>query len=81
MLQCQLKPLDRSNYPVTFTDAQWKELQQPFPTGVCDYSKPGVDQGPTTPWMTYQHARGNVIYGGRPLGPAPGSVPFRPSRR
>jgi Tannase-like family of unknown function (DUF6351) len=80
VLDCRLKPLDRSNYPVTFTDAQWKELQQAFPTGVCDYSKPGIGQGPTTPWLTYQDAGGNVIYGGRPLGPAPASVPFGPVR-
>jgi hypothetical protein len=80
VLKCQLKPLDRSDYPVTFTDAQWKELQQAFPTGVCDYSRPGVGQGPTTPWMTYQSdaAGHHVIYGGRPLGPAPVSVPFGP---
>ncbi|MFZ0041508.1 MAG: DUF6351 family protein, partial [Solirubrobacteraceae bacterium] len=78
VLKCQLKPLDRSDYPVTFTDAQWAEMQQAFPSGVCDYSKPGVDQGPTTPWMTYQTSSGHVIYGGRPLGPAPVSEPFGP---
>jgi Tannase-like family of unknown function (DUF6351) len=78
VLDCQLKPLDRSNYPVTFTDAQWQELQQAFPTGVCDYSKPGIGQGPTTPWLTYQNARRDVIFGGRPLGPAPVSVAFAP---
>jgi uncharacterized tannase-like protein DUF6351 len=80
VLDCQLKPLDRLNYPVTFTDAQWQELQQAFPTGVCDYSKPGIGQGPTTPWLTYQDARASVVYGGRPLGPAPSSVAFGPVR-
>ncbi len=79
VLKCQLKPLDRSSYPVTFTDAQWAELQSAFPNGVCDYSKPGVDQGPTTGWITYQDAQGNVIYGGRPMGPAPVSIPFGPA--
>jgi hypothetical protein len=78
VLKCQLKALDRSDYPVTFTDAQWKELQQAFPTGVCDYSKPGIGQRPTIPWRTYQNSRGQVIYGGRPLGPAPVSRPFGP---
>ena len=81
VLKCQLKPLNRSSYPVTFTDAQWQELEQAFPTGVCDYSKPGIGQGPTTPWMTYQQAAGHVIYGGRPLGAPPVSAPFRPRRR
>lgn len=78
VLKCQLKPLDRSGYPVTFTGAQWQELQRAFPNGVCDYSKPGADQGPTTGWFTYQDAVGHVIYGGLPLGPAPVSIPFGP---
>ena len=82
VLDCQLKPLNRADYlPITFTDAQWSELQQAFPSGVCDYSKPGVGQGPTTTWLTYQDQRGNAIFGGRPLGPAPQSVPFGPSVR
>jgi hypothetical protein len=81
VLKCQLKPLDRSSYNVTFTDAQWKELQQAFPTGVCDYSKPSIGQRPTTTWLTYQDIAGRVIYGGRPLGPAPASRSFRPTRR
>jgi hypothetical protein len=78
--KCQLRPLNRSsNYgTVPFTDAQWTELQTLFPNGVCDFSKPGVDQQPTIPWMTYQDARGHVIYGGRPMGPAPVSIPFGP---
>ncbi len=80
VLDCQLKPLNRNDYlPVTFTDAQWQELEQAFPTGVCDYSKPGVGQGPTTTWLTYQDTRGQVIYGGRALGAAPSSVAFGPA--
>ena len=83
--KCQLQPLSRSSYtytvggvkvPVPFTDAQWAELQQAFPSGVCDFSKPGVDQGPTVPWLTYQNSNGNVIYGGQPLGPPPVSTPI-----
>ena len=70
--KCRLKPLRASDYyPVTFTDQEWAELQQIFPQGVCDFSRPGVDQQPTIPWQTYQDSAGNVIYGGQPLGPAP----------
>jgi hypothetical protein len=76
--KCQLEPLRRADYPgITFTDAQWAKLQQTFPQGVCDFSKLGVAQQPTIPWLTYQDARGHVIYGGRPLGPAPASTKFR----
>ena len=76
--KCQLKPLNRSDYPgITFTTAQWTTLQTTFPHGVCDYSKPGVDQQPTIPWLTYQNAKGQVIYGGRPMGAPPVSQEFQ----
>jgi hypothetical protein len=54
-----------------FTDAQWATLEKAFPTGVCDWSRPGVEQQATIPWQTYQDRRGRVIYGGRSLGRAP----------
>jgi hypothetical protein len=76
--KCQLKPLARADYPgSTFTNAQWTELQNTFPAGVCDYSKPGVAQQPTIPWLTYQNAKGHVIYGGKPMGKVPVSREFR----
>ncbi len=74
--QCRLQPLRRSVYTgITFTDAEWSQLQALYPGGVCNYAKPGVSQGPTVPWLTYSGAHGGVVYGGRPLGPAPVSVP------
>jgi hypothetical protein len=76
--KCQRKPLSRSDYSgITFTQAEWNQLRRTFPTGVCDYSKPGVDQQPTIPWLTYQNAKGQVIYGGKPIGNPPVSVEFR----
>jgi hypothetical protein len=70
--KCALKPLRRSDYyPIEFSDEQWTQLQQAFPTGVCDWSKPGIDQANTIPWQTYQDPQGKVIYGGKPLGGAP----------
>jgi hypothetical protein len=73
--KCQLKPLRRDDDygPIGLTDAQFAQLQQVFPNGVCDFSKPGVDQQGTVPWLTYQRASGKVVYGGRALGPAPRS--------
>jgi hypothetical protein len=76
--KCQLKPLRRSDYNVTFTDAQWATLEKTFPTGVCDFTKSGVNQQAVVPWLTYQDAGGKVIYGGTPLGPGPTSIPFGP---
>ncbi|MEA2171921.1 MAG: hypothetical protein QOF76_5221 [Solirubrobacteraceae bacterium] len=75
--KCRLKPLDRSAYSVTFTDAQWAQVQSAFPTGVCDFSKPGVDQQGTVAWQTYAKPGGKVIYGGRALGRAPRSTRLR----
>jgi hypothetical protein len=71
--KCQLRLLNRNdNYgSIPFTDAQWATLQTIFPDGVCDFSKPGVDQQGTIPWRTYQDGAGNVIYGGTPLGAPP----------
>jgi hypothetical protein len=76
--KCQLKSLDRADYPgITFTDPEWAQLKKTFPAGVCDYSKPGVDQQPTIAWLTYQDAKGHVIYGGKPMGQPPASREFR----
>jgi hypothetical protein len=72
--KCQLKPLQRSDYyPVQFSEEQWAALQGTWPTGVCDFSRPGVSQTGTVRWRTYENdsAGGAVIYGGRPLGEAP----------
>jgi len=79
--KCRLKPLNRRAYgSVSFTDAQWSALRKTFPSGVCDFSKKGVDQQPTIPWQTYQNAGGKVIYGGRPLGAPPKSASYKVSR-
>ena len=54
------------------------QLQATFPEGVCDFSKPGVGQQDTIAWQTYQRRNGDVIYGGKPLGPAPKSTAIKP---
>ena len=72
--KCQLKPLRQLDYyPIQFTPDQWSQLRATFPSGVCDFSKPGVDQTGAARWQTYQDDAngGAVIYGGRPLGAAP----------
>jgi hypothetical protein len=66
VLKCQLKPLQRGDYNVVFTDAQWARLNTAFPTGVCDWSKPGMGQGSNVPWLSYADGPG-----GKPLGPEP----------
>ncbi len=76
IMKCQLKPLSRTDPEygaAVFTDEQWQRLTAAFPTGVCDWSRPGVDQQPSVPWMTYANGPGT----GHPLPPAPVSQPFR----
>jgi hypothetical protein len=46
VMKCQLKPIDFSEYRAPFTDAQQARMKTVFPTGVCDFSKPGVNQVP-----------------------------------
>lgn len=67
--KCQLRPLDRAEYTVTLTDAQWTQLQTTFPSGVCDWTKPGMGYQPSVPWMTFADGPG-----GQPLGPPPRST-------
>jgi Tannase-like family of unknown function (DUF6351) len=46
VLKCRLKPINFSEYKVAFTDAQKKRLETIFPSGVCDFARPGVEQVP-----------------------------------
>jgi hypothetical protein len=46
VMKCQLKPIDFGDYKVAFTDPQKARARSVFPTGVCDFSKPGVAQVP-----------------------------------
>jgi hypothetical protein len=73
-MACRLKPLDRTDYAVTFTDAQWARMRQAFPSGVCDWSQPPVGFQPSISWLTYAGGPG-----GQPLGAPPESHPGPPN--
>ena len=71
-LKCSLEPLNFSDYPVTFTAAEQTELRQAFPTGVCDYSRPGVGvRAPIANWLSYGD-NPDAVVGPFPLPPPPG---------
>ncbi|MBW8904205.1 MAG: hypothetical protein JF611_00740 [Betaproteobacteria bacterium] len=75
ILKCQLRPLNRVDYPAgAFTDAQWARLNAAFAGGVCDWSKPSVGQQAAQSPLTFAAGPGGV-----PLAPAPGeeSAPER----
>jgi hypothetical protein len=77
VLACELKPLRRADFHgVDFSDDQWEALEETFPTGVCDYTRPDPSFTQTVPWLTYQDADGEVIHGGEPMGDPPASEPL-----
>ena len=44
IVKCQLKPIALTDYAVTLTAEDMVRLNRAFPDGVCDWSKPGVEQ-------------------------------------
>jgi hypothetical protein len=54
IIKCQLRPISFSDYPATPTAAQEARLQAIFPSGVCNWSVPGVEQQPPAgTWLFY----------------------------
>jgi hypothetical protein len=54
IIKCQLKPVDPADYRVRPDEAQLVRIKQAFPTGVCDWSRPGVGQtAPGNPWRRF----------------------------
>jgi hypothetical protein len=53
VIKCALQPIDPADFP-GLTSAQLTQLRATFPTGVCDWSAPGVGQiSRTTPWLSF----------------------------
>lgn len=53
-LKCQRRPVDPKQYKVAFTADQVKALRRIFPSGVCDWHKPGVGQVPlAATWINF----------------------------
>ncbi|HEY4137967.1 MAG TPA: DUF6351 family protein, partial [Casimicrobiaceae bacterium] len=46
IVKCQLRAIDLADYPGAPTAMQVSRLQNIFPTGVCNWSAPGVEQQP-----------------------------------
>lgn len=54
IVKCQLAVPERADYGVTFTDEQWTRLTATFPTGVCDWDRPGVGEVQRSrTWLSY----------------------------
>jgi hypothetical protein len=73
VLKCQLRPVSRADYPSAMTVEEFSRLMRIFPDGVCDWSRPGVDQAPPPgPWQSYAAGPDTG-----PLGPPPVSTRLR----
>jgi hypothetical protein len=55
VVTCHRRGIDWSDYLVDFAPAERARLREIFPSGVCDWSKPGVGQLP--PRGTWQVIR------------------------
>ncbi len=63
VIKCQLKPIDAKDYSVTLSAADLTRLRAAFPGGVCDWSKPGVEQTPVVGWASFGPSPVNQVFG------------------
>jgi hypothetical protein len=61
VLKCQVKPIDPKDYPASFGAAERNRLAAIFPGGVCDWSKPGMNQVPVVTWASFGPAPDKLI--------------------
>jgi hypothetical protein len=53
-IKCHLKRIDPDDYVDSWTEDEWQRLNNIFPSGVCDWSRPGVRQtGLASTWITF----------------------------
>ncbi len=53
-VKCALKPIDPRDYALALTSAQLAQLEAIFSDGVCDYTRPGIEQQPLQgTWLSY----------------------------
>ncbi len=62
IVKCHLKRIDYGDYNVPFTAEEKGRLEKIFSTGVCDWSKPGVDQVPLVLWGSFGPSPENLIF-------------------
>ena len=60
--KCQLKPINLADYTVTFSPSEMARLNTIFPNGVCDWSKPGVNQTGVVTWPSFGPSPDNLVF-------------------
>lgn len=55
VVKCQLRAVSPADYTAAFTADEMTRLRRIFPSGVCDWSKPGVEQQPLAgTWLVFK---------------------------
>lgn len=62
VIKCPLKPISATDYTAVLTAEQIGVLNLVFPDGVCDWSKPGVEQTKSVPWASFGPSPANLIF-------------------
>lgn len=62
IIKCQLRPVAVADYTVAITPIELDQIRVVFPQGVCDYSKPGVEQTKSTPWASFGPSPENLLF-------------------
>ena len=62
IIKCQLKSIAPADYKVSFTSDEAARLARIFPDGVCDWSKPGVNQVDNETWPSFGPSADNLVY-------------------
>jgi len=56
-----LKPVDKKDYPASFTAADLQRLRTIFPGGVCNWTRPGVNQTRVVTWASFGPAPEHLL--------------------
>lgn len=62
IMKCTLKPLTNSDYNLAFSAAEVARLQTVFPSGVCDWTAPGIGQTAMVPFGSFGPSPLNLIF-------------------
>jgi len=61
-LKCALKPISAADYAVGLSEQELARLRAIFPTGVCDWTRPGIGQALTVPYASFGPAPANLVF-------------------
>jgi hypothetical protein len=62
VLKCQLRAPAPKDYAARYTAAEWSRLRRIFPSGVCDWTRPGVAATGVVPWASFGPATENLVF-------------------